>query len=289
MSTVNIIIADDEQSIHEDIRKSLDSINFDYKIVKDFMDVASLKKYLYLMNMNPDNEGVDVLILDHFFGGASENGLEALPQIRNITPKLPIIFLTTFDDTEFSDASELYNDVDYQHKPVQAVDLRYRIKKVIQKAKEWEDFQKALKENKEFEDYLLKENEKLENAQYENANTDTQLDKALADESPILPPNMLQLIENIFPDVEFKPSSFSILAKRGAKKADWNRMFRLLKIIDWKNEINAGAGAKVQKYKEYWEYRFSQAGRIFVERRANAKPLIILIDPFHSYSKMPGF
>ena len=108
---------------------------------------------------------------------------------------------------------------------------------------------------------------------------------------------MQELIQNIFPDVEFSPKSFRLLAKSTVKKADWNRMFRSLKLIDWKDENNAAAGIKVQKYKagekfgynDLWEYRFSKEGRIFAQRRKGEKPVIVLIDPTHSYSDMSAF
>ena len=124
----------------------------------------------------------------------------------------------------------------------------------------------------------IKENEEMQEAMKEKENV------------KVLPKDILNLIQNIFPDVDFLPKAFRLLSNKYDTKKDWNRMFRCLKVIDWKNEMNAPSGTKVQKYKDgscnTWEYRFSQAGRIFVQRREDNKPLVILIDPSHSYSDM---
>jgi len=284
MAEVNIVIADDEELIHADLRRTLDSINFQYKIVKDFYDTSSLKHFLRSMNSAEDCEGIDVLILDHSFGGGGQNGLDALPTIRRISRNLPVLMLTTFEDDLFDEARKLYN-IDYIQKPVKSSDLRFRIKSIIEKMQDWENFQQELVENKELENYLIQENELL-------SQTVDQIRTENVEHS--LPMNMQTLIQNIFPDIEFLPKAFRLLIKSTIKKADWNRIFRNLKLIDWKNETDAGSGVKIQKYKEgvksgysnMWEYRFSQAGRVFVERRDQDKPLIVLIDPVHAYSDM---
>ena len=69
--------------------------------------------------------------------------------------------------------------------------------------------------------------------------------------------------------------------------------FRIMKIIDWKSDSSAPSGVYLKKCKpgiekmlgrkNLYEYRFSQAGRIFVERNDKEKPLIVFIDPIHSY------
>ena len=47
MYKVNLIIADDEEHIHQDIRDSLDSMNVDYQILQDFDNTADLMDYLW--------------------------------------------------------------------------------------------------------------------------------------------------------------------------------------------------------------------------------------------------
>lgn len=269
MAKINIIIADDKEDIHESLRDTLDSINFDYNIVKDCYDTMGVLRYLYSMGKDESTEYADVLILDHDFGGSGKRGLDALPDIRKICPMLPILMLTTYDgDEEFVIARKKYN-IDYIQKPAKATDLRWRIMSIIDQMNNWDLLSTTIKENEEMQ-AAMKEKENVK----------------------VLPKDILNLIQNIFPDVDFLPKAFRLLSNTHDTKKDWNRMFRCLKVIDWKNEMNAPAGTKVQKYKDggnyTWEYRFSQAGRIFVQRRENEKPLVLLIDPTHSYSDMPA-
>lgn len=273
MAAINIIVADDVPDIHESLRETLDSLQFSYQIVGDFYDTGSLKRYLRSFTKE-GNEGADVLILDYYFGGNSETGLDALPKIREYAPHLPIIFLTTFDDERFMTAAEQYPNVEYVNKPVKAYDLRFRIRDIVKRSEEWDSFQKQLQENTEMIQYLTEENEKERLAH------------------PRISLEMQTLIQNIFPDIEFADTAFRYLLRKGTKKLTWNRIFRTLKIIDWKSERHAAAGVKVQKFSQgfegrqnIWEYRFSDAGRIFVQRRPQEKPLLVLLDPFHEYSK----
>ena len=269
MAKINIIIADDKEEIHESLRDTLDSINFDYNIIKDCYDIMGVLRYLYSMGKDENTEYADVLILDHDFGGSGKRGLDSLPDIRKICPMLPILMLTTYDgDEEFVVARKKYN-IDYIQKPAKATDLRWRIMSIIDQMDNWDLLSATIKENEEMQ-AAMKEKENVK----------------------VLPKDILNLIQNIFPDVDFLPKAFRLLSNTHDTKKDWNRMFRCLKVIDWKNEMNAPAGTKVQKYKDggnnTWEYRFSQAGRIFVQRRENEKPLVLLIDPTHSYSDMPA-
>lgn len=273
MAAINILVADDMPDIHESLRETLDSLHFDYQIVGGFYDTGSLKRYLRTF-MKKGNEGADVLILDYYFGGNSETGLDALPKIREYAPQLPIIFLTTFDDERFMEAAEAYPNVEYINKPVKAYDLRFRIRDIVKRSEEWDSFQKQLQENTEMIQYLTEENEKERLAH------------------PRISLEMQTLIQNIFPDIEFADTAFRYLLRKGTKKMTWNRIFRTLKIIDWKSEQHAAAGVKIQKFAQgfegkqnIWEYRFSDSGRIFVQRRPQDKPLLVLLDPFHEYSK----
>ena len=135
-------------------------------------------------------------------------------------------------------------------------------------------------------DYLEEENRMLANTV--EIERSEQVQRAL-------PLEMQQLIRSVFPDVEIPAKAFRLMVKqKNIDQSEWTRMFRTLKMIDWKNENSAPAGVKIQKYNEgvksgyknVWEYRFSQAGRIFVERRKDDRPLIVLIDPLHQYDDM---
>jgi len=291
MAEINILIADDDELVHKGIRNTLDSIKLEYNILEDFYNTDDLLDFLD----SEDSDLADILLLDHSFGGAGRNGMEVVPEIREMRPNLPILMLTMYEVGElFSDGSNKYN-VDYIQKPVKASDLQFRITNIIRQMQEWESFGKQLRENGEFIEYLTDENEKL-GLELGDAKNLINQKYAEATEKQ-LPMEMQELIQNVFPDVEFSPKSFRLLVKSTVKKADWNRMFRSLKLIDWKDEKSAAAGIKVQKYKagekfgynDLWEYRFSKEGRIFAERRKGDKPLIVLIDPSHSYSDMSAF
>ncbi len=291
MPKINIIIADDEKITHEALRETLNAVGFPYEVIKDFYRTRNLIAYLKTEETMID---ADILILDHDFGGIGKNGLEALPDIRAVCPNLPILMLSMFDDddrTSFSDADLKYK-ISYIQKPAKASDLKFHINSIIRRMQNWETLQHEMTENKEMMDYFMEENEKL-GQEIELAKYDAEAAKSEAVEKA-LPVEMQNLIQNIFPDVEFLPKAFRLLVKTSVKTADWNRVFRILKLIDWKNENEAAAGVKIQKfkeskkfgYKDLWEYRISQGGRIFAERRKNDKPLIVLIDPIHVYDNL---
>lgn len=288
MAKINIIIADDEDIIHKNIRNTLDSIDFDYQIIKDCYSTDELKDYLF--DVDDIEESPDVLILDNlFFSSGEDTGLNALPDIREAAPKLPILMLTTMgdDDRSFSDARDLYG-IDYIQKPVRSSDLRFRIESIIQKMNDWEGLQKKILEDKEIMDYLTSEYDKLS----------VDYDKVITEQVELsIPMDMIKLIQSIFPDVEILPKAFRFLVKGSIKTADWNKIFRCLKVIDWKDDNFRANGITMDKftqglnwgYKNIWEYRFSRAGRIFVERREQQLPQIVLIDPNHNYSDLKSF
>ena len=270
MYKVNLIIADDEAHIHQDIRDSLDSMNVDYQILEDFDNTRDLMDYLWdLIDEEADEvDYPDILLLDHDFAGNGVNGLDRIPEIREILPNLPILMLTGSAFPMFETSQEKYN-FSYIQKPINSNNLYFQIKDTVKRMKDMDVLEGMLR------DY----EEQLQN---------------MVEPVKVFPPDILKLIQNVFPDLEFLPRSFELLAKALDNKKDWNRMFKCLKLIDWKNEQNAPAGVNVQKYTQAkhentWEYRFSQAGRIFVQRRNKDNPLVLLIDPKHSYSDMPAW
>lgn len=278
MKELKIIIADDEQRVHKNIRDTLDSLNIKYEVLNDFDNTDDLMNYLYDITDSEaaiDEAKPDILFLDHFFQGNGLDGLDCVEAIKEVCPNLPILLLTTSEYNAM--VSEMKKEVGfgYLQKPVKSSDLLYQIEDIFEKI-----------EYREIADQLLAD---VEKKLFEK---EMQLE-SMTEPIKILPQEMLQLIQNIFPDVVFDKKAFDSLANKFYDMTTWNRLVRCLKLIDWKNEQNAPAGAKVQKYKDatrnIWEYRFSQAGRIFVQRRDNEKPLILAIDPTHSYSDTPLF
>lgn len=278
MKELKIIIADDEQRWHKNIRDTLDSLNIKYEVLNDFDNTDDLMNYLYDIT---DSEATiteakpDILFLDHFFQGNGLDGLDCVESIKEVCPNLPILLLTTSEYNAMVSEKKKEVGFGYLQKPVKSSDLLCQIEDIFEKI-----------EYREIADQLLADVEQ------KLLEKEMQLE-SMTEPIKILPQEMLQLIQNIFPDVEFDKRAFDSLANKFYDMTTWNRLVRCLKLIDWKNEQNAPAGAKVQKYKDatrnIWEYRFSQAGRIFVQRRDNDKPLILAIDPTHSYSDTPLF
>ena len=141
--TLNILLADDQDEIHESIPKTLSSLDIDFRIVGNYYTTLEVIKFL----MDKTSPKLDVLILDHDFGGNGKNGLDVLPIIRKISPKLPIIILTTFsiNDADFIEARRTYH-IDYIQKPVKSSDLYFRINDIISRTDEWDVLQKQIVE-----------------------------------------------------------------------------------------------------------------------------------------------
>lgn len=136
MAFIKIIIADDMEEVHDDIKKSLESKRdafFDYEIIREFYGTRDLKLFVKSYD---DSEHDTVLLLDNLFGGRPD-GLQALSSLRRNCPTLPIIMLTTCDDDDrsFTLAKEKYG-VEYIAKPVTGSELRFRLEAAIEKAQE---------------------------------------------------------------------------------------------------------------------------------------------------------
>lgn len=292
MTSVNIIIADDDAYIHESIKQSLDSLNFPYTVIKNFYYLDDLVDYLF--DEMTTEEGADILILDNLFYGSSSNtGIKALADIREAAPRLPILMLSTMSDDEgdFSNARDIYN-IDYIQKPVRAGDLRFRIGMIINVMNSWDTLHAKFLENEE----LLKIfSEEIDSIKAQNTSLQQELEEKVSGSIKKLLP--IDLIQKLFPDVEILPKAFRFLLKGGITNTDWNKIFRCLKVIDWGSETFKSHGITMEKfkqglqwgYKNIWEYRFSRGGRIFVERQENALPQIVLIDPYHKYSDLNEF
>ena len=223
MSAVNIIIADDDKIIHESIKQSLSSLNFNFNIIKNFYYLDELKDYLF-DEFEPEN-GPDILILDNlFYSSIEDTGLNALEDIREAAPKLPILMLSTMpdDDRLFSNARDIY-DIDYIQKPVRSSDLRFRIESIIKNMDKWETLHSEILNNKEFIQFVTEENERLNNQLTKSMEINKKLNDDLEEGrkdvlKKILP---IDIIQSIFPDVEILPKAFRFLVKGGVNHSDW--------------------------------------------------------------------
>lgn len=140
METLNILIADDEEPVHEGLKDSIKR-KYPNTQIRSFYSTLMLLKFL---RKTPNL--ADLLFLDHKFEG-SENGLDVLPEIREYAPKLPIIFLTGSDDIQpFIDIAN-YN-VRFIGKPAKNVDIYYAINESIKTTKSVLDKNAQIKEFK---------------------------------------------------------------------------------------------------------------------------------------------
>ena len=187
MNKINLIIADDERRVHDILRDSLRSIKIQFEIIKDFYDTASLMRYLRALTVDDVLESAlpDILVLDHDFGGKGTNGLDRVPQIRQLFPNLPILILTGSEYTDVEEFHQKYN-LSYVKKPFSNSQLHYEIKDTIKKMQDMSTLEKMIQENSS------KWQDEIETIQ-------------------VLPPDIFQLIQNIFPDIEFSARAFRLL------------------------------------------------------------------------------
>ena len=267
---IKIAIADDEQIIHDTIT-SLFS-DSDYEIIH-FYNTTELKIF---MEENPFS--LDLLLLDDNFKW-DESGLEALPDIRELDPNIPIVFLTANTNPTMFDNAYSQN-IEYKSKPIRANELKIHVKSSLERYRIYQDLQECLR----FSEELL--------CIAENANLslqETNKDLLAQEIQQVIPPTFLAMLSTVFPDIEFAPSSFVLLAKyKETWSTEFTQICKVLKTIDWK--LKPLVSMRIQKFtqsdkKNVWEYRFSQAGRIFIQYRDQEIPLVLLIDPIHSYSK----
>ncbi len=150
MYKVNLIIADDEAHIHQDIRDSLDSMNVDYQILEDFDNTRDLMDYLRdLVDEETDEvDYPDILLLDHDFAGNGVNGLDRIPQIRKILPNLPILMLTGSAFPMFETSQEKYN-YSYIQKPINSNNLYFQVKDTVKRMKDMDVLEGMLREYEE--------------------------------------------------------------------------------------------------------------------------------------------
>ena len=127
MDTLQIIIADDEEPVHDGLKESI-ARKYPNAQIRSFYSTMTLLKFL---RKTPNL--ADILFLDNNFEG-SESGLDVLPKISEYAPKLPIIFLTGSEDVQqFNDVAN-YN-IRFIGKPAKNVDIYYAINESIKTTK----------------------------------------------------------------------------------------------------------------------------------------------------------
>jgi len=252
MNKLIVGVADDEDSVREGIEQVL-TREIPGVIIEQFCDTTDLKDFLYNAPYS-----IDLLLLDVDFK-SSESGIQALPKIREYAPGLPITLLTAEDRTQVIKEAYQYK-IDYLHKPVSDAQLVIHLNNAIYNKEQYNKIAEEFRTYTEYIDLIEEDNQRL------SAHIDY-----LA--SSQIPSNFKDLLISVFPDIEFSPVALKELL---GNKLD-ERVFKVLKVIDWK--LPPGNGVNVKKFnglknENIWEYRISQEGRMFVQYRKNAKPLI---------------
>jgi FixJ family two-component response regulator len=121
-----IAVTDDDASIRNSLEKTI-LRNIAGISVKQFATTIELKKFLY---DNPN--GLDLLILDIHFG-IGETGLDILPDIKKLSPALPVILLSSMEKTYGEDimGSAGQYIADFISKPVTETELIIKLKKTL--------------------------------------------------------------------------------------------------------------------------------------------------------------
>lgn len=141
MTKLKIIIADDEQIIHDALKEAL------LKRFKEieFQSFYAIPPLLQFLKLHHDE--YDVLFLDNWFEGGL-TGKTALPAIRLISPDLPIIFLTGDERYDNFAGIENYN-IKFLNKPAREAEIYFAINGSIKTRESFSEMQTKLKKFQE--------------------------------------------------------------------------------------------------------------------------------------------
>jgi FixJ family two-component response regulator len=143
-----IAITDDNSSVRMSIERTTKKHFQDIDVLQ-FNNTIEIKKFL--LN-NPDK--IDLLILDIYFG-FGETGIDILPQIKELSPNLPIILLSAMEKNYGSEITNIAGQyiIDFISKPATETELIIKIKKALSVK---DDKTKTI-ENLQKENHLLTE------------------------------------------------------------------------------------------------------------------------------------
>lgn len=282
-------VADDQSVIHEILdeyvqnREDIELIHF-----YDTIDVID-----YLEN----GDFLDMLFLDIAFEG-SRSGTEALPDIKEAAPDLPVIFLTG-NDKENPDVDYMISHkiaYDYMEKPVSQKVFLNKIRSLSNVVEdlgslkdEIENNMKALEEiEEEYSKQYMQKSAEL-NALYSDIALDKEnlerrrqeLDLEINElASNVLPEKIKDMMRKTYYNLEFRDK---VIIELLGKNYD-SRIFDLLSKVN--NNLPLGPGENVQPFPEFkipdlYEYRISQKARLFIQRRKNTKMLVYDVDYNH--------
>ncbi len=291
MEKLLIGVADDDENIHNLLDEFISSKNDIFEL-EHFYDPGDVIEFL------EDNgeDAISMLFLDIDFHG-SIRGTEALPEIKEVAPDLPVIFFTGIsDDKDIEELIKRKLVADYLEKPISKKLFLNKIALTNNYSEDVRLLQKEIKDNEatlvEIElEYKQKYDEELEkfNSEYQALENDKQtflikkeqfqerIDKLA---SNAIPETIKSMFQRTYFNLEFRDS---VIVELFGKNYD-ERIFALLSKVN--NNLPLGYGEKVQLFREgavpdLYEYRISQKARLFIQKRYGKKMLVYDVDYCH--------
>ena len=116
----NILVVDDEGSVLDSFRRML--VRAGHEVATERRAEEALRRL--------DDERPDLLILDINLPGI--DGIEALRQVRESAPKLPVIMMTAFGTTQTAIEATKHGAFDYQLKPFMPRDMLRMVDRALE-------------------------------------------------------------------------------------------------------------------------------------------------------------
>lgn len=119
-----ILVVDDEPDIRKVVRMTLEKAGY------QVLEAEDGEKAIEIINTGENRIMLDVMICD--IRMPKVNGVEAIAYFRKEWPRVPLIVLTGFPDTEMATSFLRQGVVDYLVKPVEGEKLRASVAKAME-------------------------------------------------------------------------------------------------------------------------------------------------------------
>ena len=119
-----ILVVDDEADIRKVVRMTLEKAGY------QVLEAEDGEKAIEIINTGDNRLMLDVMICD--IRMPKVNGVEAIGYFRKEWPRVPLIVLTGFPDTEMATSFLRQGVVDYLVKPVEGEKLRASVAKAME-------------------------------------------------------------------------------------------------------------------------------------------------------------
>jgi len=118
-----VLIVDDEPDIRKVVRMTLEKAGY------EVLDAEDGEKAIEVINTGENRMMLDVMVCD--IRMPKINGIEAIAYFQKEYPRVPLIVLTGFPDTEMATSLLRQGVVDYLVKPVEGERLRASVAKAM--------------------------------------------------------------------------------------------------------------------------------------------------------------